>query len=57
MRNLLIIAVLIGALAILQACMFAKAANYYKDMINERVYKTHNQIADAVLNAQEHCST
>ena len=53
MRNLLVIAVVIGALAILQTCMFAKTANYYKDTINERVYKTHNQITDAVLNAQE----
>lgn len=53
MRTLLFIAVAIGALATMQMCMFAKTANYYKDTINERVYKTHNQIADAVLNAQE----
>lgn len=53
MRTLLFIVVAIGTLAILQTCMFAKTANYYKDTINERVYKTHNSIADAVLNAQE----
>lgn len=53
MRTLLYIVVAIGTLAILQTCMFAKTANYYKDTINERVYKTHNSIADAVLNAQE----
>lgn len=53
MRTLLFIVVVIGTLATLQMCMFAKTANYYKDTINERVYKTHNQIADAVLNAQE----
>ena len=53
MRTVLFVVVAIGALAILQTCMFAKTANYYKDMINKRVYKTHNPIADAVLNAQE----
>ena len=53
MRTLLYIVVAIGTLAILQTCMFAKTANYYKDTINERVYKTNNQIADAVLNAKE----
>lgn len=53
MRTLLFIVVTIGALTILQTCMFAKTVNYYKDTINERVYKTRNQIADAVLNAQE----
>lgn len=53
MRTLLFIVVVIGTLTILQTCMFAKTANYYKDTINERVYKTHNSIADAVLNAQE----
>lgn len=53
MRTLLFIVVAIGTLAILQTCMFAKTANHYKDTINERLYKTHNQIADAVLNAQE----
>lgn len=52
MRTLLFIVVTILALAILQTCMFAKTANY-KDTINELVYKTHNPIADAVLNAQE----
>lgn len=53
MRTVLFIVVAIGALATLQMCMFAKTANYYKDTINERVYKTHNPMADAVLNAQE----
>ena len=53
MRTVLFIVVAIGALAILQTCMFAKTSNYYKDTINERVYKTHSPIADAVLNAQE----
>ena len=53
MRTLLFIAVVISTLATLQMCMFVKTANYYKDTINERVYKTHNSIADAVLNAQE----
>lgn len=53
MRTLLFIVVTIGALAILQTCMFAKTANYYKDTINERVYKTGRQVADAVLNAKE----
>lgn len=53
MRTLLFIVVAIGILAILQTCMFAKSANYYKDTIKERVYKTHNPMADAVLNAQE----
>ena len=43
MRTLLFIVAAIGTLAILQMCMFAKTANYYKDTINERVYKTHNQ--------------
>lgn len=53
MRTVLFIVSAIGALAILQTCMFAKTANYYKDTINERVYKTHSPMADAVLNAQE----
>lgn len=53
MRTFLFIVVVIGSLATLQMCMFAKTASYYKDTINERVYKTNNQIADAVLNAQE----
>lgn len=53
MRTLLFIVLVIGTLATLQMCMFAKTVSYYKGMINERVYKTHNQIADAVLNAQE----
>lgn len=53
MRTLLFIVVAIGTLATLQMCMLAKTANYYKDTINERVYKTHNQIGDAVLNAKE----
>lgn len=53
MRTVLFIAVAIGSLAILQTCMVARVASDYKDTINERVYKTHNPIADAVLNAQE----
>lgn len=53
MRTLLFIVVAIGALAILQTCMFAKTANYYKDTINERVYRTGRPVADTVLNAQE----
>ena len=53
MRTLLFIVVVIGSLATLQMCMFAKTVTHYKDMINERVYKTHNPMADAVLNAQE----
>lgn len=53
MRTFLFIVVAIGSLAILQTCMFAKTANYYKDTINERVYKTGRPVADAVLNAQE----
>lgn len=53
MRTLLFIVVVIGTLATLQMCMFAKTANYYKDTINERVYKTGRPVADAVLNAQE----
>lgn len=53
MRTLLFIVVVIGALATLQMCMFAKTANYYKDTINGRVYKTGRPAADAVLNAQE----
>lgn len=53
MRTLLFIVVVISTLATMQMCMFAKTANYYKDTINERVYKTNNSIADAVLNAQE----
>ena len=53
MRTLLFIVVAIGTLAILQTCMMARVASDYKNTINERVYKTHNSIADAVLNAQE----
>lgn len=53
MRNLLTIAVVISTLAILQTCMFAKTANYHKDTINERIYKTGSPVADAILNAQE----
>lgn len=53
MRTLLFIVVVISILATLQMCMFAKTANYYKETINERVYKTGHTVADAVLNAQE----
>lgn len=48
MRTFLFIVLAIGALAILQTCMMARVAIDYKDTINERVYKTYNQIADAV---------
>lgn len=53
MRTVLFIVVTIGALAILQMCMLARVASDYKDIINERIYKTGRPVADAVLNAQE----
>lgn len=53
MRTVLFIVVAIGSLAILQTCMMARVALDYKDTINEKVYKTHSPLADAVLNAQE----
>lgn len=53
MRTLLFVVVAIGTLAILQTCMVARVASYYKDTINERIYKTGHPVADAVLNDQE----